>query len=367
MRFSSSLNLGKISGIPIFIHWSVIPMAVWAGLNSSDLMPSVLAYLLYPLLLGIIMLHELGHALTSLKLNVPVKSITLMAFGGVANIPEEDITPKKELLITLAGPAVNVVIGLILCPFILPMNLTGDTAWSSLNFLQIVFILNIVILIFNALPIYPMDGGRAVKAITQIFINKKIAFLNVIALNFVFGILAISFFLQAGNYVAVFILTLIGFFGCVSAFVKLKEASKHSIEDTEGYELAKNFNPTQMQEVLAGYLKAMCSTIVELGITKLPRHKLALVTYKGADAIAIKIELKEETLKTELGERDLLLLYTADKLTIVISTIYNLEVIQPTEILMYATVLNYDKTKFELLSKALQGVIDQLKAAKLKA
>lgn len=121
-----------------------------------------------------VVLHELGHALTAKRYNINTKKITLLPIGGVASlesIPEE---PKKELFIALAGPAVNVVIAFLLYVFLAVSGafervLQGDALAEGIitgeNFLFSLFIVNIILVVFNAIPAFPMDGGRVLRAL----------------------------------------------------------------------------------------------------------------------------------------------------------------------------------------------------------
>ena len=119
-----------------------------------------------------VILHEFGHALTAKKLGYETKDITIGFVGGIASIEGDWIkNPTHELIITFAGPMVNfVLMALSSLTILLPFNSTIDYVAS------LTFVLNAIILAFNLLPIYPMDGGRMLKSILLILINKSTAF-----------------------------------------------------------------------------------------------------------------------------------------------------------------------------------------------
>ena len=112
-------------------------------------------------LFAAILLHEIGHAAVALHYGMPVRSITLMILGGVTEIHHDDATPKETFLVALAGPAVNIGLGL---GFLLVARLV-PASWADLMIFSFLFgALNLLIAIFNLLPAMPLDGGRMLKS-----------------------------------------------------------------------------------------------------------------------------------------------------------------------------------------------------------
>ena len=106
-----SKKIIDVFGIPIFLHWSILPMlALLLGINVFSTAP-LLPLITYPSLLLIVTLHELGHCYAAKKLGIGVEKITLTGIGGIAQISTMSDT-KREAVITLAGPLVNVIMGL---------------------------------------------------------------------------------------------------------------------------------------------------------------------------------------------------------------------------------------------------------------
>ncbi len=168
----SSIKIGSIAGIGIFLHWTFLLLI--AGIFAFYLFQgnSVAAALvgvgLIAAVFACVVLHELGHALTARRFDVPTRDITLYPIGGVARlqrIPEE---PMKEFWIAVAGPAVNVVIAVALFAVIWIAGASFSPAVfidPTSNFLGTLMWLNIVLVGFNLLPAFPMDGGRVLRAL----------------------------------------------------------------------------------------------------------------------------------------------------------------------------------------------------------
>lgn len=163
-------RIASVAGIPIRLHFTFLLFLLWVGLagrhGGSGLgIGFVLA------IFACVVLHELGHSLVALRYGIPVSSITLYPIGGVAMI-EKRPTPKQELWIAVAGPAVNVVIALLLFLVTGMPHLSQEGALlnggggGGLNaFLGRLMLFNIWMVAFNMLPAFPMDGGRVLRAI----------------------------------------------------------------------------------------------------------------------------------------------------------------------------------------------------------
>ena len=130
-----------------------------------------------------IVLHELGHSLVAQRFGYPVRDITLYPIGGVAAI-EGSPRPRHELLIALAGPAVNVVIAGLLIAILAPQHKLPHWSWppwasqQNVQLLEtspIAFLLiaNISVVLFNMIPAFPMDGGRVLRAVLGLLIGKS--------------------------------------------------------------------------------------------------------------------------------------------------------------------------------------------------
>ncbi|MDG4766238.1 site-2 protease family protein [Solwaraspora sp. WMMD406] len=111
-------------------------------------------------LLGSVLLHELGHALTARRYGIGVRGITLEMLGGYTEMDRDAPTPKVDLLVSLAGPAVSLVLGIV--AVVAAVLLPDQTLINQLAFQLAVA--NILVAVFNSLPGLPLDGGRALRA-----------------------------------------------------------------------------------------------------------------------------------------------------------------------------------------------------------
>ena len=180
-----SLNLGKVSGIKIKIHWTFLFIIVWVAfveINKGGNVQSVLFNIALILVVFLcVVLHELGHALTAKHFGVNTKKITLLPIGGIASLEKIPEEPKQELLVAIAGPLVNVVIALALYYIVPVQQFLGDNltniienlnALTLANFLFYLFAVNVVLVIFNLIPAFPMDGGRVLRALLAMSLGR---------------------------------------------------------------------------------------------------------------------------------------------------------------------------------------------------
>lgn len=176
MLKKGSIRIFTFLGIPVRIHWSFGLLLVWIwyiGQRTGMEWPAmgVLALLVFSLFICVI-LHEFGHAIMARRYGVITRDIILSPIGGMARLNRIPEKPSQELAVALAGPMVNVVIATILGLvgwFFLPDKLTviGDTEISIYwigNFLPLLFWMNIMLVFFNLIPAFPMDGGRVLRA-----------------------------------------------------------------------------------------------------------------------------------------------------------------------------------------------------------
>ena len=106
--------------------------------------------------------HELSHSVVALRFGIPVKSITLFLFGGVAQIARDASRPRVEILIAVAGPALSFLLGAILLGLAVAFDLFNDHLSEPARYLGGI---NIWLALFNLIPGFPMDGGRIFRAI----------------------------------------------------------------------------------------------------------------------------------------------------------------------------------------------------------
>lgn len=159
---SSNLNLGRLFGIPIFVHtttlWFLLIIAIVASLEMA---------LATVIVLSIVLLHELGHSLAARRFGIDVLKISIYPFGGMAHMAMIPERPREELIVALAGPLTNFVLAL---PGVLVLTIFGFGR-ASIADAPLVSIawywtwVNLVLGGFNLLPAFPMDGGRVLRAL----------------------------------------------------------------------------------------------------------------------------------------------------------------------------------------------------------
>ena len=172
--FGHSLTLFTAFGIKVrvnigwafiaaFIAWSLAQgffPQIYAGLSASTYWSMALLALLG--LAVSIVLHELAHSLVGRAFGMPVHSITLFMFGGVAELEEEPETPRAELLMALAGPAMSIALAAVFAVLEAAAEPGSAALAGVFGYLAVI---NLVLAVFNLLPAFPMDGGRALRAI----------------------------------------------------------------------------------------------------------------------------------------------------------------------------------------------------------
>jgi Zn-dependent protease len=166
-----SWKIGEVSGIGIYVHWTFLILILWILLiywNASRQWAVALEGVGFVLaVFGCVVLHELGHALTAKRFHIRTRDITLYPIGGMARLERMPEVPLQELWVALAGPAVNIAIAAILLGTLLLFGIppTRPEAFVGGSFLNNLMWVNLILVAFNILPAFPMDGGRVLRAL----------------------------------------------------------------------------------------------------------------------------------------------------------------------------------------------------------
>jgi Zn-dependent protease/predicted transcriptional regulator len=174
----ATLRLGRIGGIPLGLHysWFIIAGLITFSLagHFQDTHPNWSLTLIWSissltavLFFGTLLAHELSHALVARTRGLPVRSITLFALGGIANIEKDATSAKTEFLVAIVGPVVSFGIGFgcIGVARQLGWSLDNGAAGVTGSVLGWLGSINVVLAIFNLIPGYPLDGGRVLRAV----------------------------------------------------------------------------------------------------------------------------------------------------------------------------------------------------------
>ena len=169
----SSISLGRILGIPIGLDYSwflIFGLLTWSLATSyypaeftnwSVAQYWIVGAVTAILMFGSVLLHELGHSVIAIHYKIPVRSITLFIFGGVAQIGAEPPSAISEFWIAIAGPVTSFALAII---FGLLQNVVGAFA-PLLALAQYLAYINATLGLFNLIPGFPLDGGRVFRAI----------------------------------------------------------------------------------------------------------------------------------------------------------------------------------------------------------
>lgn len=167
-----SWKIARVAGIDVYMHSTFLLLIGWIAISTwiaqQNLMDTLVSVLFLLALFTCVVLHEYGHALTARRYGIQTKDITLLPIGGVASLERMPEKPIQELWVALAGPAVNMVIAVVLLVGLLLTNTLQSfqqLSMTSGNFFARLLVVNISLVLFNLLPAFPMDGGRVVRAL----------------------------------------------------------------------------------------------------------------------------------------------------------------------------------------------------------
>ena len=169
--FANAWNLGRISGIKIRLHWSflILPAIVYfsALMDGGGFLAPLLSVAMVIAVFGCVLLHELGHAFAARGFGIGTRDILLLPIGGVASLERIPENPLQELWIAIAGPLVNVLIAIVLYFGLQYLPMTAGIA----IFVSNLAFINLLLVAFNMIPAFPMDGGRVLRSFLAMFMN----------------------------------------------------------------------------------------------------------------------------------------------------------------------------------------------------
>jgi Zn-dependent protease/CBS domain-containing protein len=167
---SWSIPIGTVKDTVIRIHITFLLFLLWIGgahYAQGGWNAAVEGVVFIALLFVCVLLHEFGHVLTARRYGIRTPDITLLPIGGVARLERIPDKPSQELVVALAGPAVNLVIAAVLYLALggfLPAN-GAEVQNSGVSLLARLTWVNVFLAVFNLIPAFPMDGGRVLRAL----------------------------------------------------------------------------------------------------------------------------------------------------------------------------------------------------------
>ncbi len=173
---SWSIKLFTLGGTAVRMHLTFLLLLAWIGAmewRQGGAQSAIYGVLFILVLFACVVLHEFGHIWAARRYGIRTPDVTLLPIGGVASMERMPEKPAQEIVVALAGPAVNAVIALVLIVALglrfNPEQISVETFHSS--FWAQVALANVVLLVFNLIPAFPMDGGRVLRAVLAIWLG----------------------------------------------------------------------------------------------------------------------------------------------------------------------------------------------------
>ena len=218
-----SWKIGRIAGIDLYLHSTFLLLLAFtalSGLAYHDPLSQLLNLGLPLMLFGIVVLHELGHALAARHYGVGTRDITLYPIGGVARLQAAHFRPDQEMAVAAAGPAVNFALAGV--AWLLAPSLAGTPLLAFLVSQFLVY--NLGLGLFNLVPAFPMDGGRILRA----FLSRRYGHVQATATAGTWGQRIAWVFGIAGVLYSSFNLVFLGVFVWLAAGSELAQLGRRN-------------------------------------------------------------------------------------------------------------------------------------------
>lgn len=248
---SGSFKIFSWLGIPVYLHWTfglIFVYVLWHAQNAGlDTLETVWITGLFLSLFVCVLLHEFGHAIAAKRYGVSTRDIVLMPIGGVARLEKMPEKPVQEFVVAIAGPAVNVVIAILLFigmgvfsdGYLLEMfadaiqqdigydvlTQSGQVISPTLHFAIKLAITNVALVIFNMIPAFPMDGGRVFRSLLSMWIGRPKATKIAAWLGQAIALMLIMLGLWGGD----FMLSILGLFVIYAARTENSQVQTESL------------------------------------------------------------------------------------------------------------------------------------------
>ena len=203
-----SWKIAYIWGLEIRLHFSIVfsVIAIYYIFRPTDLQRGLFVFLWLAGFLLSIFLHELAHALAARLVRTDVKSIVIWLLGGFTILSREPEKPVHRLIIYIAGPLMTILLGGLFFAvyFYMPYNLPFFGGFIYARLSLILAVTNIILFVFNILPVYPLDGGNVLHAVTELVFGKSSANLITMAISVPVLIGLIAFGIFTRDYILLF-------------------------------------------------------------------------------------------------------------------------------------------------------------------
>ncbi len=274
---NTAIRIATIWGIPIRLHWTFVLVMGWLvylGIPDWQYFRGERAFWMFLSVFVVffcILLHELGHAYMAKRYGVQTLQIMLSPIGGQAVLERMPKQPRKELLVALAGPIVNLCLAIIASPllYLIPTDKLARLPQFFSNpygntFLRLDYderfiigfiVLNFLVAVFNLLPAFPLDGGRILRALLSLRMNKLGA--TRIATFLGQGFAGVIVIFSVSNYN--WLMAVIGLFIFISAsmeyrYVKLdSRLNSFSVKDILRARFTKIYRTDPLEETIKNW------------------------------------------------------------------------------------------------------------------
>ncbi len=190
-----SFPIARVFGITVRVHWMWLALLIGIAMFwQNEPFPTLILTLV---LFAIVFLHELGHSLMAKYFKIQVIDITLWPLGGMARMTAIPEKPHVEMLVAIAGPAVNFALAALALPVAIKagaLTHLEDYEKLTLSLASVAgwfFLMNLGMGLFNLVPAFPMDGGRVLRASLGLFSDWLTATRRAVAVGKVFAVLMI--------------------------------------------------------------------------------------------------------------------------------------------------------------------------------
>jgi Zn-dependent protease len=256
-----SFTIGRFGGVPVRIHVTFLLLLAWIAFSAfgrGGANAAIDSTLFIVLIFACVVLHEFGHIFAARRYGIGTSEVTLLPIGGVSSLQRLPSDPRQELVVALAGPAVNLVIALVLIAVtgaIHAQDLDIDDFKASLA--GRLAAANLFLALFNLIPAFPMDGGRVLHALVAMRVGPVKATDIAARIGQAFAI-ALGFLGLFGNPLLVFVAIFVYIAAAAEAQMSAAHQSLKGLSVGEAMET--RFTPIPIEATLGQAVDALLAT-----------------------------------------------------------------------------------------------------------
>lgn len=264
----NSWKLFTIRGVEVRLHFTFPLILIFAalqfGLIAGSVTGALFGVVAISVLFALVTLHELGHSFAAQSYGIHVKQIVLSPIGGVAQLERMPEDPRQELVIAAAGPAVNLIIAVVMGAVVLAGGfglptlrdaLPGANGYGLSALFAYIFVYNIILALFNMIPAFPLDGGRILRALLAMRLDYVRATRLAANIGRIAAVgLGIYGLLNGGLFMVLIALFIFTAAGQEAQYVVMRRALRgyqvHHVYNTSAYRLAPESTIRQAADLM---------------------------------------------------------------------------------------------------------------------